>query len=51
MEAIENLAQDMTILIIAHRLTTVQRCDFIVKLDAGQAVTMGRYEDLIEVDG
>lgn len=47
MEAIENLDQDLTILIIAHRLTTLVKCDAIVKLEAGKVVSLGSYEDLL----
>jgi ABC-type multidrug transport system fused ATPase/permease subunit len=36
MDAIEGLSRDLTILIIAHRLTTVQRCDTIVELEHGR---------------
>ena len=32
-ESIEELGRDLTILIIAHRLTTLKVCDVIVKLD------------------
>jgi len=32
MDAIEGLSRDLTILIIAHRLTTVRRCDTIVEM-------------------
>ncbi len=39
--AIEGLDRDLTILIIAHRLTTVQRCDTIVELEHGQVVVAG----------
>jgi len=48
MEAIENLERDLTILIIAHRLTTVRRCDNIVQIEAGRVAAMGRYDDLLE---
>lgn len=39
MDAIEKLGRDLTILIIAHRLTTVSRCDLIVELRRGVMVT------------
>ena len=48
MRSIEGLNQDLTILIIAHRLTTVQHCDFIVELEHGQVVAQGTYKQLRE---
>ena len=47
MEAIENLNRDLTILIIAHRLTTIQRCDRIIELRSGQLVAEGTYDQLL----
>jgi len=38
MDAIDGLDRDLTILIIAHRLTTVRRCDRLVELEHGKAV-------------
>ena len=38
MESIENLGRDLTILIIAHRLTTLKGCDQIVELKAGEVL-------------
>ncbi len=48
MDAIENLNRDLTILLIAHRLTTVRRCDTIIELGHGQVVAQGTYEQLLE---
>lgn len=50
MDAVRNLAHRKTIILIAHRLTTVRSCDIIVVLDHGRLVSIGRYEDLIERD-
>jgi len=47
MEAIENLDRDLTLLIIAHRLTTVQHCDTIVELENGRVVAQGNYDQLL----
>ena len=46
-DAIEGLDRDLTILLIAHRLTTVQHCDSIVELEQGKVVAQGSYEQLI----
>ena len=48
MESVESLNKDLTILIIAHRLTTVQRCDLIFELAHGKIVAKGSYEKLLE---
>jgi ATP-binding cassette subfamily B protein len=48
MEAIEELQRDMTIILIAHRITTVRRCDTIVELDRGRIVAAGSYDFLLE---
>jgi len=48
MDAIEGLNRDLTILLIAHRLTTVRRCDNIVELEHGRVVAQGTYEQLLE---
>jgi ATP-binding cassette, subfamily B, bacterial PglK len=46
MDAIDNLRRDLTILIIAHRVTTVRRCNSIVHLERGRIVAQGSYEEI-----
>lgn len=46
MEAIDSLSPDLTILTVAHRLTTLQKCDFIVELDKGFVSRIGSYQEL-----
>jgi ABC-type multidrug transport system fused ATPase/permease subunit len=40
-EAVEGLSRDLTMVMIAHRLSTVQRCDRVVRLDHGVVVASG----------
>jgi len=47
MEAIEGLGRDLTILIIAHRLTTLKGCDCVIELENGDIVSNVKYEDII----
>ena len=47
MDAIEDLGEEITILIIAHRLTTLKGCDKIIKLEKGYTVRTGSYEEVI----
>lgn len=47
MEAIENLSRDLTVLIIAHRLTTLKNCTQIVELSDGRIKRIGRYQDIV----
>ena len=48
MEAVNNLSKDLTIILIAHRLNTVRNCDIVFKLDKGQLIASGKYEDIID---
>lgn len=48
MEAIEGLGRDLTIIIVAHRLTTVKHCDIIIELGQGKILAQGTYESLLE---
>ncbi|TFH38581.1 MAG: ABC transporter ATP-binding protein [Bacteroidia bacterium] len=47
-DAIENLMKNRTSIVIAHRLSTVQRADRIVVIDEGRIVEEGTHEDLIK---
>ena len=50
MQAIESLNKDLTILIIAHRLTTLKGCDTIVKLDSNHTIHTGTYQEIIDAE-
>jgi ATP-binding cassette, subfamily B, bacterial PglK len=47
MRAVQGLSDNKTIIIIAHRLTTIKNCDRIFLLESGGGVVEGRYEDLL----
>jgi ABC-type multidrug transport system fused ATPase/permease subunit len=46
-EAIESLSSDLTIVMIAHRLSTLRNCDQIIRLGAGGILEQGNYVELI----
>jgi ABC-type multidrug transport system fused ATPase/permease subunit len=47
MDAVSNLRREVTIILIAHRLNTVKNCDIIFKLENGQLVGQGSFDELI----
>ncbi|MDD4467190.1 MAG: ATP-binding cassette domain-containing protein, partial [Candidatus Pacebacteria bacterium] len=47
-EAIERLKKGRTVIIIAHRLTTVKNCDILYMFKEGRIVGSGTYKDLFE---
>jgi len=49
--ALEAAMKDRTTLVIAHRLSTVQRADRIVVLEAGQVVEVGTHAQLLAAGG
>jgi len=48
MEAIHQFSGKKTIILIAHRLKTVQKCDNLFFIDNGKVVDQGTYDELIE---
>lgn len=47
MQAIENLSENLTILIIAHRITTLKNCTQIVELGNGVIKRTGTYQEIV----
>jgi len=50
-EAIEKLMRNRTVIVIAHRLSTVHNADKILVLDNGKIIDEGNHEELINRDG
>jgi ATP-binding cassette subfamily B protein len=48
MGAIDGLNRELTIILVAHRLSSVRRCDLIVEIDNGKIVAQGTYQQLLE---
>jgi ATP-binding cassette subfamily B protein len=49
MHSIEGLSKDLTLLIIAHRLTTLRNCSKIVELNKGVIKRVGTYESIVNL--
>lgn len=47
MEAVRSLHGKKTIIIVAHRLTTIEHCDFLYRLDKGRIVEGGNTVDIL----
>ena len=50
MDAVYNLSDDITVILIAHRLSTVKKCDKIFLLEKGGIKNEGTFEELIKVN-
>ena len=51
LQAIDNLVQNKTVIMIAHRLETVRKADNIIVLDKGKIAQEGTHNELITQDG
>ena len=50
-DALERLMRDRTVLVIAHRLSTVQHADRILVFESGRIVQQGRHAELLAEPG
>ena len=48
MEAIYEFSGQKTIILVAHRLKTVEKCDNIFFIDKGKVIDQGTYQELIK---
>jgi len=48
MEAVNNLSKSITIILVAHRLSTVKKCDKIFLLEKGELKNQGTFNDLVK---
>jgi subfamily B ATP-binding cassette protein MsbA len=50
-EAIETLMKNRTVILIAHRLSTVKNADQIIVIDQGTVVDRGKHQELLDKNG
>ena len=48
MDAVNKIGKDITIILIAHRLNTLNNCDIIFKLEKGELKGQGSFNELIK---
>lgn len=47
MEAIENLGEELTVIIVAHRLSTLKNCTQVIELESGRIKRSGTYQEIV----
>ena len=50
-EAIDRLIEGRTTITIAHRLSTLKNCDYLLSIENGELAEIGTHEELIEIQG
>ena len=50
MDEVHNLSNEITIILIAHRLSTVEKCDKIFFLENGEVKNEGTFKELLKLD-
>jgi ABC-type multidrug transport system fused ATPase/permease subunit len=50
-QAIENIAKETTIIVVAHRFSTIVNADYVYVFDNGKVIEEGIYSELIKMDG
>ena len=51
MESLNKLFKDKTVIVVAHRLSTVKNADKIIVLDHGRIVEQGTHNELVKLNG
>ena len=46
MDAVNSLGRKLTVIIVAHRLSTLAKADIVYKLENGQIHSQGSYEEM-----
>ena len=50
-DALQSLQRNRTTLVIAHRLTTIEKADRIIVMEQGRIVEQGTHSDLLQTQG